>query len=932
MLITHVNQNDQRNRLSRFWVPTGGITPKDAEGEDTHALLVRSGFLRQAHSGIFHLLPLGLRVQEKFERLIDKHMRSLGASKVSLSSISSEELWQRTGRLEGKELLRLKDRHDSGLLLGPTHEEEITELVRNTVKSYKELPLRLYQISRKYRDELRPRQGLLRAKEFLMKDLYTFDHLESEALETYKSVREAYVNILSELKIPYLVADADSGAIGGDTSHEYHFISPKGEDTVFACNSCAYVANEEVAQHKDQEFSQPGPIHVWKGISKDRKTLVEAHIMLDPDQPTGSTAPADLINLHAVKTVFPELDTSIERNAEEIWKASQPDSSTPPTRLIIADQNIHTFRDALSFERHTTADLAAATTFHYLTATSKTRSLRRLHASSTCPSCATPGSLAAHRAVEVGHTFHLGTRYSAPLQLAIQTPAGRPALVQMGCHGIGVSRMIAAVADALADARGLNWPRAVAPFEAVVVPGKGEEGDSERVYDGLVAAGVDAVLDDRKGLGFRYIILQPGAFDTDIKCSLVQDVDGTDRTPYEALSYVWGKSTDTISIDIDGNVVIWLGREDEPVKVYKKYDRPIEDAFQLAKDIAAIPSQNDLEDLLSSVASKDAFMVLSRLFDRTWFERVWVLQELVAAARADVVCGKSSIPWSTFEEAYAQLDEFFSEEIYGDWVFLDSAFRDWWRPVFNRFSVLRQQLTGRWTHPGLEHAILFILGTFITELSATDDRDRLWGVISLIAHDGPIDAALAPDYRKPAPRVFADLARRLIVGTGSLATLHACDHIAADNQPSWAPSWTRINRPIHLLHATTPLRPPPGPPPSISFAGDDVLRARGVRLGAVRAVTPACRVENRGTASWTTAFAPLFSGWEAGLWRVVEGDGGGGGDEKAFRDACREAFLFGFEMGTRTREEDGETDNLLLPFLTTGSINPDFLVSTQQCH
>ncbi|KAL1624404.1 hypothetical protein SLS56_007808 [Neofusicoccum ribis] len=467
-------------------------------------------------------------------------------------------------------------------------------------------------------------------------------------------------------------------------------------------------------------------------------------------------------------------------------------------------------------------------------------------------------------------------------------------------------------------------------------------------------------------VGFRYIILQPGAFDTNIKCSLVQDVDGTDKTPYEALSYVWGKSTDTIPIDIDGvrfpvtvnlesalrhlrrptearrlwvdavcinqddlneraeqvcrmksiyehaqNVVIWLGREDEPVKVYKKYDRPIEDAFQLAKDIAAIPSQNDLEDLLSSVASKDAFMVLSRLFDRTWFERVWVLQELVAAARADVVCGKSSIPWSTFEDAYAQLDEFFSEEIYGDWVFLDSAFRDWWRPVFNRFSVLRQQLAGRWAHPGLEHAILFTLGTFITELNATDDRDRLWGVISLIAHDGPIDAALAPDYRNPAPRVFADLARRLIAGTGSLATLHACDHVAADNQPSWAPSWTRINRPVHLLHATTPLRPP-GPIPSISFAGDGVLRARGVRLGAVRAVTPACVVENRGTASWTTAFAPLFSGWEAGLWRVVDGDGGGGGDEKAFRDACREAFLFGFEMGTRTRDENCSTYDMLL--------------------
>ncbi|EKG17588.1 hypothetical protein MPH_05209 [Macrophomina phaseolina MS6] len=505
--------NDGRNRLSSFWVPTGGITPKDAEGEDTHALLVRAGFLRQAHSGVFHFLPLGLRVQEKFEQLIDKHMRSLGASKVSLSSISSEELWKRTGRLEGKELLRLKDRNDSGLLLGPTHEEEITQLVRNTVKSYKELPLRLYQIGRKYRDELRPRQGLLRAKEFLMKDLYTFDHLEAEALETYNSVREAYVNLLTELKLPYLVADADSGSIGGDTSHEYHFISPKGEDTVFACNSCDFVANEEVAQPKDQALDKPGTIHIWKGISKDRRTLIEAHIMLDPAQPGDSSEPADLVNLHAIKTIFPGLDTSIERNAEELWNPAEPQStiqqdgtSAPPARLVIADQNISAFRDQLSFEKHNTSSSAHPTTFHYLTpSSSKIRSLRRLHNASPCPSCA-DGRVSAHRAVEIGHTFHLGTRYSAPLNLAIQNPAGKPSLVQMGCHGIGVSRMIAAVADALADAKGLNWPRVVAPFEVVVIPGKGVDidKDAEKVYDGLALGGVDAVLDDRKNVAMGW--------------------------------------------------------------------------------------------------------------------------------------------------------------------------------------------------------------------------------------------------------------------------------------------------------------------------------------------------------------------------------------------------------------------------------------------
>lgn len=475
------------------------------------------------------MLPLGLRVQEKFEKLIDKHMRSVGASKVSLSSISSEELWERTGRLEGKELLRLKDRNDSGLLLGPTHEEEITQLVRNTVKSYKELPLRLYQISRKYRDELRPRQGLLRAKEFLMKDLYTFDHLESEALETYKSVREAYVNILTDLKLPYLVADADSGSIGGDTSHEYHFISAKGEDTVFQCDTCSYTANEEVAQHSDDQLTledKPGPILVWKGISKDRKTLVEAHAMLNhpADYNQSSSEPADRINLHAIKSLFPDIDTAIDGGdgdgaaiiAEQLWHANpSPDKA----RLILADANIHTFRDQLAFETTTVSSSPHhPTTFKYLTRQSKYTSLLALQHGCLCPSCAT-GRVTSHRAVEVGHTFHLGTRYSAPLGLTVQNPSGKPALVQMGCHGIGVSRMIAAVADALADAKGLNWPRVVAPFEVVVVPAGGGgksvkegeaggardmEAEAVAVYDGLEAAGVDVVLDDRRGVGLGW--------------------------------------------------------------------------------------------------------------------------------------------------------------------------------------------------------------------------------------------------------------------------------------------------------------------------------------------------------------------------------------------------------------------------------------------
>ena len=225
---------------------------KQAESRDLengHDLLVRAGFLRQAHSGIFHLLPLGLKVQNKIERLIDKHMLRLGASKVSLSCLSSEELWKRSGRLDKgrtSELLRLEDRKGAKYLLSPTHEEEITTIIANAVHSHKELPLRLYQISRKYRDEPRPRQGLLRGREFLMKDLYTFDVTEDAARKTYEAVRGAYVAFLEELQLPYLVAQADSGNMGGNLSHEYHFASSHGEDTIVACDKCDYSINEEL--------------------------------------------------------------------------------------------------------------------------------------------------------------------------------------------------------------------------------------------------------------------------------------------------------------------------------------------------------------------------------------------------------------------------------------------------------------------------------------------------------------------------------------------------------------------------------------------------------------------------------------------------------------------------------------------------------------
>ncbi|KAF1840987.1 prolyl-tRNA synthetase [Cucurbitaria berberidis CBS 394.84] len=495
---------DSRNRLSKCWAPTGGISPQDGEQDDSHALLLRGGFLRQAHSGVFHLLPLGLRVQNKLEGLIDKYMHSISASKVSLSSITTEALWRQSGRYSANsELLRINDRKESGFLLSPTHEEEITALVASMVHSYKDLPLRLYQVGRKYRDERRPRQGLLRAKEFMMKDLYTFDHSPQDALKTYEAVRQAYNNIFNDLKLPYLVADADSGNMGGKLSHEYHFVSQKGEDNVWSCNSCEYVANEELVEKKTALPSgarspEENSRYIFRGISVDRKTEIQIQIGR-PSSASGEehvswNRVSEFVNLHAVKKALPdnvELDTGIEAST-----LTELLDNTDKRGMVL-------LRDRACFgelEDPSVPDLTIT------------------KPGDACSRCST-GHLDVQKAIEVGHTFHLGTRYSEPLNAMIAVPdKSTKEAMQMGCHGIGVSRIIGAVASLLSDEKGLNWPRVIAPYEAVILTSpQTNEGEALDVYDALCGtqskaqgtvdgkAYVDLVLDDRpiKSLGWK---------------------------------------------------------------------------------------------------------------------------------------------------------------------------------------------------------------------------------------------------------------------------------------------------------------------------------------------------------------------------------------------------------------------------------------------
>lgn len=411
-------------------------------------------------------------------------------------------------------------------MLSPTHEEEITTLVSSLVKSYKDLPLRLFQISmisstvssdaptnngtaRKYRDEIRPRHGLLRSREFLMKDLYTFDTTYESAIDTYKDVSAAYRAFFSDLKLPVLVAEASSGDMGGDLSHEYHLANPIGADTVLTCGSCGYTANDEVASSRPSPLANPktAEFYVWRGISKDHKTLINAWY----PQAHG-VASGDGLNIHAVKTIIPELDASI-KDPLKVWdkvlqKAAKNSAATPRLLNIVDSRLASTFKDLQKDLPMVPADFGTPKLEQTLvTETPKGAGINLLQIvdGDNCPRCES-GTLNIQRALELGHTFHLGSRYSKPLDACVSLPEApnERVPIQMGCHGIGISRILGSIAEQMSDEKGLMWPRAIAPFEVAVIPTSGVTPETLQFYDSLAGGqngsgpSIDAVLDDRK--------------------------------------------------------------------------------------------------------------------------------------------------------------------------------------------------------------------------------------------------------------------------------------------------------------------------------------------------------------------------------------------------------------------------------------------------
>ncbi|KAJ1719409.1 hypothetical protein LPJ53_005826, partial [Coemansia erecta] len=460
-----------------------------------------AGYIHQSSSGIYTLMPLAQRTMDKIERIIDSEMQAVGGQKLALPSLLTPHNWVKTGRWAstGAELFTLKDRKHATLLLGPTHEEEVTAVVRDMVRGFRQYPLRLYQVTRKFRDEARPRAGLLRAREFVMKDMYSFDVTAERAVGTFYEMEQAYRRCFDRIGVPYRVAEADSGNIGGSLSKEFHFVSPLGEDTLLGCDACGYAANEERAQGRGGQGHDVYLTSVVEGSGGDA-VCAGRRVVVVP----GGHRPSVLKIGQAWKTAPGQ---RIELEPASLGSLDGLAALEPPLLPPLVDSSV-----SPALPPHIASALGGA--HNGGEASALAGDWHVAQASDHCAKCP-EGTLASQRAIEVGHIFYLGDKYSRAMDLTTLTAEQGRSHVQMGCYGIGVSRILQAAAECCSDGlrgSGLRWPLAIAPFLGVIVPLAGNEhaagvygmlGDlvvnGERVFRDNVA------VDDRSYLspGFR---------------------------------------------------------------------------------------------------------------------------------------------------------------------------------------------------------------------------------------------------------------------------------------------------------------------------------------------------------------------------------------------------------------------------------------------
>ena len=507
-------------RTSQLYAPTLREVPAEAE-VISHKLMLRAGMIRKAAGGLYTYLPLAWRTIKKIEQIIREEMDAAGGQEIAMPIVQPSELWKETGRWEvyGDEMFRVNDRHGREFCLGPTHEEMVTSIVRDEVRSYKQLPLMLYQIQNKYRDEIRPRFGLMRGREFIMKDLYSFDKDEEGMRVSYKKMYDEYTNVFTRCGLTVRPVEADNGAIGGGGSHEFTVLADAGESSIAYCEKCDYAASDEKAELKTIHAAQEEMLPLEKVATPGTKTIaLLADYLKVPVEKTikavayqnekddvvlafvrGDHEVNEIKVLNAVGAIALRMaDEAAIRTVGGEPGFMSPIGVKKGTKIVV---------DSTVMEMVNAVAGANEVDTHYKNVTPKrdfgepiVTDIRLVQEGDPCPRCGAP--LKMTRGIEAGQVFMLGTKYSEALHATFLDESGKEKPLVMGCYGIGVGRTMAAAIEQNNDQDGIIWPKAIAPFEVVVVPVNAKVSEqlemAEKIYGELKAVGIDVLLDDRK--------------------------------------------------------------------------------------------------------------------------------------------------------------------------------------------------------------------------------------------------------------------------------------------------------------------------------------------------------------------------------------------------------------------------------------------------
>lgn len=507
-------------RVSKLYAPTLREVPAEAEVV-SHQLMLRAGFMRKAAGGIYTYLPLAWRVLKKIERIVREEMDAKGSQELLMPIVQPAEIWQESGRWDvyGAEMFRLQDRHNRCFCLGPTHEEMVTTLIRGDVRSYRQLPLSVYQIQNKYRDERRPRFGLMRGREFIMKDAYSFDRDEAGLDKSYQDMYDAYTNIFTRCGLNFRPVEADSGAIGGSGSHEFMVIADSGEAEIVLCTSCDYAANVEKAELFPLEAQEEAMLTKEEVVTPDCKTIADvcAYLKLPVDHSVKAVAynsEKGLIlcfvrgdhEVNEIKVINTCGVIDLEMATEEqLAAAGTVGGYMGP--VGIDNKKVIVVVDATVMKMHNVCCGANKEGYHFINVNpgrdftpTYVADIRLIQEGDPCPHCG--GEVSKARGIEVGQVFKLFTKYSSALKATYLDENGKEQPMVMGCYGVGVSRTMAAAIEQNYDDNGIIWPIEIAPYHVLVVPvntkDEASAAKAEEIYMQLKKVGLETVIDDRK--------------------------------------------------------------------------------------------------------------------------------------------------------------------------------------------------------------------------------------------------------------------------------------------------------------------------------------------------------------------------------------------------------------------------------------------------